>query len=120
MTDEQVVWLYADYLSQHSDPHLALCLTLARVIRKVRPDVPKRLTPPQVAKKLGVSPHTVRTWIRDGELKAIRVGRMGAKKCRLVVDPESLAEFEKRRQAPVREPRRQRRRKDREPIVKLF
>ncbi len=32
------------------------------------------LTVDQVAKQVGVHPQTVRTWIKDGELRALRFG----------------------------------------------
>ena len=34
------------------------------------------LTPDEFAKKLGVTPTVVRTWIREGALPAVRLGRL--------------------------------------------
>jgi len=34
------------------------------------------LTPEEVAERLVVSPNTIRTWLRTGELKGIKVGRL--------------------------------------------
>ena len=45
-------------------------------------------TVPQVATDLGVSDETVRRWIRQHRLKAVRVGPRT-----LRIDPESLAEL---------------------------
>lgn len=36
----------------------------------------KLLTPEEVAERLVVSPNTIRTWLRTGELKGIKVGRL--------------------------------------------
>ena len=36
--------------------------------------VPEALTTGQVAKRVGVSPNTVRAWIKAGKLPAFRVG----------------------------------------------
>jgi len=35
----------------------------------------KLLSPEEVAERLGVTPNTVRTWLRDGSLKGIKLGR---------------------------------------------
>lgn len=35
----------------------------------------KLLSPEQVAEQLGVTPNTVRTWLRDGSLKGIKLGK---------------------------------------------
>jgi excisionase family DNA binding protein len=65
----------------------------------------------QVAEQLGVSPSTVGTWIRNGELKAFSVSRSPmSKKPRLRITSEALAEFQRRRDAgpTPQEPRRRR------------
>ncbi|RIK73292.1 MAG: hypothetical protein DCC68_25165 [Planctomycetota bacterium] len=67
------------------------------------------LTPPEVAKRLGVSPETVIGWIRSGELKAANVGK-GKKRARYRIEPDALAEFQQRRSnAPENPPQRRRR-----------
>lgn len=40
------------------------------------------LTPEQVAERLGVSPHTVKHWLRTGRLPVVRVGQRGLLRCR--------------------------------------
>lgn len=35
----------------------------------------KLLSPEQAAEQLGVTPNTVRTWLRDGSLKGIKLGK---------------------------------------------
>lgn len=54
------------------------------------------LTPPQAARKLGVSPDTVRGWIVSGTLMAINVGGL-SKRASYRICPEALADFERRR-----------------------
>ncbi|MGB9234740.1 MAG: helix-turn-helix domain-containing protein [Terriglobales bacterium] len=51
------------------------------------PDVPQLLTLLAVAKALCVSPHTVRSWVRQGKLKPVRLCR------RLLFHPDDIAHF---------------------------
>jgi excisionase family DNA binding protein len=48
-------------------------------------DVPQLLTLLEVAKALSVSPHTVRSWVRQGKLKSVRLCR------RLLFHPDDIA-----------------------------
>jgi len=58
---------------------------------------PTALTPPQVAKQLGVAPETVISWIKSGHLKASNVGK-GLQKPRFKITPNDLATFLKQQQ----------------------
>jgi excisionase family DNA binding protein len=49
--------------------------------------IPQLLTLLAVANALCVSPHTVRSWVRQGKLKPIRICR------RLLFHPDELARF---------------------------
>jgi excisionase family DNA binding protein len=80
---------------------LAACLAAVPVTQT------ERLTPPQAAKRLGISPDTVLGFIRRGELKASNVSK--AQRPRYRITPEALAEFEARR--TTERPQVQRRRK---------
>ncbi len=52
------------------------------------------LTIPKTAELLGISPWTVRAYIRDGKLKAVHIGR------RVLIEPAELRRFvEQARQA---------------------
>jgi excisionase family DNA binding protein len=51
------------------------------------PVVPQLLTLETVARALCVSPHTVRSWVRKGKLRPIRLCR------RLLFDPDEIARF---------------------------
>lgn len=55
------------------------------------------LTPPRVAKQLGVDPATVIGWIRSGQLKAANVGK-GGQRPRYRIRPSDLDQFLKSRQ----------------------
>lgn len=80
------------------------------------------LTPPQAAKRLGVSPETVIGWIRSGELKAANVGK-GKKRARYRIEPDALAEFQRKRCAdvtPEKTPQRRRRKSLGSLIVRRF
>jgi len=69
------------------------------------------LTPPQVARRLAVSPDKVIGWIRAGELRAVHVVRSLGGRPRWRIDPADLAVFEARRSAgPTPKPVRLRRR----------
>jgi hypothetical protein len=64
----------------------------------------ERLTPPEVARRLGVSPDTVRKWIATGELAAVNIASPTAKRPRHRIELDALAGFDKRRTAKVVEP----------------
>jgi len=49
--------------------------------------IPQLLTLLAVAKALCVSPHTVRSWVRQGKLKPVRICR------RLLFDPAEVSRF---------------------------
>jgi transposase len=64
-----------------------------------------------IQRRYGVTVHTVLTWIRSGELRAVNVGRRpGAKKPRWRVTEAALEAFEQLR-TPTPPPPRARRRK---------
>lgn len=66
------------------------------------PNVRPMMTPPQIARRYGVSPDKVLTWIRTGELRAINVASKPDGRPRYVVDEADLMVFESRRQAQPR------------------
>lgn len=78
--------------------------------RRAKPK--SRLTPPQVAKRYGVSPDTVRMWIERGELRAMNVGK-GATRPRYRIEPDALAELDKKRGANIVPPTPRKRRRKR-------
>jgi excisionase family DNA binding protein len=51
------------------------------------PDVPQLLTLAEVSERLRVSSHTVRSWVRRGKLKPVRICR------RLLFSPDDLVQF---------------------------
>jgi excisionase family DNA binding protein len=68
--------------------------------------IPRMLTPPQIAERLGIDAHKVVAWIAAGQLVAVNVSD-GAKRPRWRIAPEALEQFLRRRQskpaaAPVR------------------
>jgi excisionase family DNA binding protein len=88
---------------------LARCLAAVPGKSQVKKE---RLTPPQVAKRYGVSADTVRQWIETGELRAANVAAPGTKRPRYRIEASALADFDKRRTAEAKPPTpRQRRRK---------
>jgi transposase len=70
------------------------------------------LTTRDVARRYRVGEDKVRAWIARGELRAINTADCGRGRPRWVITPDSLAEFERGRQAdrpaPKRAPRRKR------------
>jgi len=50
-------------------------------------ELPKLYTLPEVAAALGLSPHTIRAFVRQGKLSPLRICR------RLLFDPEELAKL---------------------------
>ncbi len=57
------------------------------------------LTPPAVARRYGVDPAKVLTWIRNGELGAVNVATSTGGRPRYRVSPADLALFEQSRAA---------------------
>jgi excisionase family DNA binding protein len=115
--------LHAAGLTLHDDDntervktYLSRCLAALRSKRRVgggsaNGDV-EMLTPPQVARRYGVSPDTVRGWIASGDLRAVSVGK--ASRARYRVPADALQEFAAKRPArvaPKAPPQRRRRRK---------
>jgi len=71
------------------------------------------LTVSQLAKRYHVSPDKIRNWIRKGELRALNVASRLCGRPRFVVTADSLAEFERGREAATPDapkPKRRRRR----------
>jgi hypothetical protein len=100
---------------------LSACLAAIKPQAR-RSEVPSdpRLTPPQVAKRYGVNPDTVRSWIASNELRAVNVAAPGSTRPRYRVEPEALAEFDLRRQTREKAPRQRRRRAKHDLIVRRF
>jgi excisionase family DNA binding protein len=79
--------------------------------RRLRPPRPgsasRKLTPPQIAAQLGVSPDKVLAWIRSGELRAFNAATCPHGRPRWLIDEVDLLAFERRRAArPGPTPRR--------------
>lgn len=53
----------------------------------------RMLTPPAVARRLGVSPGKILNLIRGGELAAIDVATRGSRRPRYRIDPDALERF---------------------------
>ena len=56
-----------------------------------------KLTPPQLAKRLGVSPEKIYVWIRNGELSAFNAATKQGQRPRYLIDESDIADFERRR-----------------------
>ena len=76
-------------------------------------------TPPEIAKRLRVSPETVIGWIRAGELLAINVASRTATRPRFRIKAEDLEAFELRRSA-VPTPTTRRRRRPTPGVIQFF
>lgn len=65
---------------------------------------PRPLTPPEIARKLGISPEKVRRWIDAGELRALDTSPSAdGPRSRYVVYPADLQRFIDRRFVGPRE-----------------
>ena len=56
-----------------------------------------KLTPPQLAKRLGVSTEKIYAWIRGGELSAFNAATTQGQRPRYLIDESDIADFERRR-----------------------
>lgn len=64
-------------------------------------DAPRHLSPPEVARRLGVAPRKVVSWITAGQLRAANVSD-GPQRPRWRIDPVDLARFLAARQPQPR------------------
>jgi hypothetical protein len=72
--------------------------------------LPRKLTPPQVAKAWGIDVLKVLHWIKTGQLRAINGARTAGGRPRYLIDVEDLKAFEHARSAiPLPTPTRTRR-----------
>lgn len=78
------------------------------------------LTPPQIARQLGVSPDTIASFIRSGELRAVNLARPGAHRRRYHIAPEELDRFLASRATSPPPPPPPRRRKPSAGVIKFF
>lgn len=58
----------------------------------------QKLTPPQIARRFGVSPEKVLAWIKAGELRAINASTRADGRPRYLVDETDLDAFEQQRE----------------------
>ncbi|MGD0656114.1 MAG: helix-turn-helix domain-containing protein [Thermoguttaceae bacterium] len=69
----------------------------------------QKISPPELAKRWGLDPHKILTWIRAGELRAIDVCTRQGSRPRYAIDEADILAFENRRAVggpPVKMPRR--------------
>ncbi len=78
------------------------------------------LTPPQIAKRLNVSPDKVRSWIAKGELNATNVATGKTGRPRYRVSETDLADFQKKRQPSKPSPKPPRRQKKEPHVIEFF
>lgn len=58
----------------------------------------QKISPPELARRWGLSPQKILDWIRTGELRAINVSRnRDARKPRFLIDVDAIADFERAR-----------------------
>jgi excisionase family DNA binding protein len=98
----------------------ASCTTRAARRKRPKGESMAMLTPPQVAKQLGVSPDKVRGWISSGELHATDVAAVGSRRPRNRISKENLAEFQKKRQNATPPPKPPRRRRKDPHVIEFF
>lgn len=81
----------------------------------------RTVTPPEYAKRLGVKPSKVLTWIRHGELRAVNVATNLSGRPRWKIPTNAIVEFEARRAAKPAPTTGTPRRRRRDPqIIKFF
>ena len=98
----------------------ANCTTKAARRKKSKNEPSGMLTPPQVAKQLGVSPDKIRAWIDKGELNATNVATGKAGRPRYRISETDLADFQKKRQPSKPPPPAPRRRKKDPNVIEFF
>jgi len=82
---------------------------------------PRKLTPPEVARRYGVSPEKVLGWIKSGELRAVNVAtRREGRKPRYRIDEGDLLAFEAARAPQPAPPMSRRRRHRPQSVIEFF
>ena len=79
----------------------------------------RKLTPPMLARRLGVSPDKIRAWIQAGELRAVNVATNRSGTPRWLIDERDLEAFERLRTVPPK-PTTRRRQRSMQHIIKFF
>jgi excisionase family DNA binding protein len=116
--DTSLIQLYNDYLAETGEPAAAAILAIGAAGQAQPRPVRTVLTPPQVAKQLGVDPATVIGWIRSKQLRASNVGK-GEQRPRYRIQQSDLDAFLKTRQPEPPSPRKQRSQKSGE-VIEFF
>lgn len=83
-------------------------------------NVRQKITPPELARRWGVAPEKVLTWIRSGELRAIDACARRGQRARYLIDLADVAEFESRRSTLPTPRRVSRPRRRRQNVVEFF
>jgi excisionase family DNA binding protein len=78
-----------------------------------------KISPPELARRWGISVDKVRAWIRSGELRAVNAARRPGGRPRWLIGLEDLEAFERRRSAPRPAPAR-RPRDDARGVIAFF
>ena len=83
-------------------------------------DKDAKFTPPQLARRLRVSPDKILTWIKAGELRAVNIGTNPRGRPRYLIDLKDVESFEARRSVgkPASAPRRRKRASD--DVIEFF
>ena len=79
-----------------------------------------RITPPQLARHMGVSPDKILHWIRTGELRAFNAATRVGGRPRYLISADAVAEFEKRREVVCTAKARRRTRKKNDGVIEFF
>jgi excisionase family DNA binding protein len=74
-------------------------------------NVMKTLTVNDVANRYGVSVHTVLTWLKAGELKAVNAARRTGTRPQWRISEEAIAQFEAARSSRAEPPQKKRRKR---------
>ena len=81
--------------------------------------VRSKLTPPEVARRWGISPEKVISWIQSGELRAMDASAKPGGRPRYLIDIRDLEAFEMRRSVTT-VPKTRRQRKTQPGVIQYF
>jgi excisionase family DNA binding protein len=110
-----IVYATAGSILQYVHPTMFVAVFIAATLDRER-----WLTPPAIARRLGVHPDKIVSWLKSGELRGVDVATRLGGRPRYRVDPDDLEDFLERRAVTPPPPKQRRRRRSQTDVIEFF